>query len=94
VDDVAPIRAKEGRFLLYTQATTKGNSGSPLFFFDVTGNKALATGVHVAGLESLGTNVSVPIALHLDTQEKHFDTASNGNILYFFLDSLSNMHFH
>jgi hypothetical protein len=48
-------------------------SGSPLYLFDVTGKKALATGVHVAGQETLRTNYSIPIAFHLATQEKHFD---------------------
>jgi hypothetical protein len=33
--------------------------------------------VHVAGLESLGTNVSVPISFHLANQEEHFDNDAN-----------------
>ena len=82
MDDVAPIRAKEGRFLLYTESTTKGNSGSPLYLFDVTGRKALATGVHVAGHESLGTNISVPITFHIPIQEQHFDNDSNDGMIF------------
>jgi V8-like Glu-specific endopeptidase len=81
VDDVAPIRAKEGRFLLYTESTTKGNSGSPLYLFDATGKKALATGVHVAGHETLGTNVSVPITFHLAIQEQHFEKDFNDGMI-------------
>ena len=80
MDNVAPIRARDGHFLLYTESTAKGNSGSPLYFFDATGEKAFATGVHVAGQESLGTNVSVPIMFHFAVQEEHFDNASSNNI--------------
>ena len=91
-DDVTPIRANEGRFLLYTEATTKGNSGSPLYLFDTTGNKALATGVHVAGHALLGTNASVPVSFHLDAQEEYPDTASSqGMVLKYFLKIFINL---
>ena len=79
MDNVAPIRARDGHFLLYTESTAKGNSGSPLYFFDATEEKAFATGVHVAGQESLGTNVSVPIVFHFAVQEEHFDNASSND---------------
>ena len=77
MDNVAPIRARDGHFLLYTESTAKGNSGSPLYLFDGTGEHAFAIGVHVAGQESLGTNVSVPIMFHFAVQEEYFDNSND-----------------
>ena len=68
VDNVAPIRARHGRFLIYTETTTKGNSGSPLYTYDTKTNKALVVGVHVGG-HHIG-NTSVPITYHLVPQEQ------------------------
>ena len=61
------MRAKHGRFLLYMDTTTKGNSGSPVYTFDITGSKALVVGVHVAGHHV--ANTAVPIMYYMSTQE-------------------------
>ena len=74
VKDVAPIRAKDGGFLMYTETTTGGNSGSPLFKYDEKENKALVVGVHVAGHEI--ANIAVPIMFHLSPQEKFQESES------------------
>ena len=53
---------------MYMDTTTKGNSGSPVYTHDITGNKALVVGVHVAGHKI--ANTAVPIMFHMSTQEK------------------------
>ena len=79
---MAPIIAKQGRFLLYTDTTSKGQSGSPLY--TVRGQDAYVVGVHVAGHATLRTNSSVPISLHMSThvkfnEQKGKETQLQGN---------------
>ena len=60
------MRGKHERFLIYTVATTGGNSGSPLY--EIKENKAMVIGVHVAGHKV--ANTAVPIMYHMDPREK------------------------
>ena len=56
---------------MYMDTTTKGNSGSPVYTHDITGSKALAVGVHVAGHTI--ANTAVPLMFHptlMTIQEK------------------------
>ena len=55
--------------MLYTEATTKGNSGSPLY--EIRENKARVVGLHVAGHNV--ANTSVPIMYHMTPRETLHD---------------------
>ena len=57
-------RLWKGRHLLYREATSKGMSGSPVYFMDGNSKKAFVVGVHVGGSARL-TNCAVPISQHL-----------------------------
>ena len=65
------MRGKHERILIYTVATTPGNSGSPLY--EIRGNKAMAVGVHVAG--HTVANTAVPIKYHMHPREKLHDAS-------------------
>ena len=57
-------RLWKGRHLLYREATSKGMSGSPVYFMDGNGEKAFVVAVHVGGFARL-TNYAVPISQHM-----------------------------
>ena len=68
VEGVAPTRIKDGRHLLYLDATNKGNSGSPIFHHDEQSCRAYVIGVHV-GFSKMVANMAVPICYHMETSE-------------------------
>ena len=74
IDGVAPSRLKDGRHLLYLDATSGGNSGSPLYHYDTNMNIAYALAVHVG--HDFTANMAVPIEYHLETSTKRLPVMS------------------
>ena len=74
IDGVAPSRLKDGRHLLYLDATSGGNSGSPLYHYDTNMNIAYALAVHVG--HDFTANMAVPIEYHLETSTKRLPLMS------------------
>ena len=70
--DINPQRLKDGRHLLYMDATTKGNSGSPLYILQTVQSekKAYVVAVHVGSNGSKANggkgNCAVPLCLHME----------------------------
>ena len=64
--DIRPCVLKDGRHILYMDATAKGNSGSPLYIIkeEQSHKKAYVIGVHVGGSQDK-ENRAVPLALHM-----------------------------
>ena len=64
VDGVQPCRLHKGKHLMYLDATTGGQSGSPLYFIEkILGQlKAFVIGVHVGGTGRIHFNSAVPIS--------------------------------
>ena len=79
MDAVAPSRLKDGRHLLYLDATTGGNSGSPLYQYDPKLNTAFALAVHV-GHSDWVANMAVPIEYHIDTSMKRLPSATTNSL--------------
>ena len=70
--DISPQRLKDGRHLLYMDATTKGMSGSPLYILkeEKSAVNAFVVAVHVGsnGSKALGGkgNCAVPLCRHME----------------------------
>ena len=75
-------RLKNGRHILYRDATSQGMSGSPLYYIDEKENKAIVVGVHVGGNRIIG-NCAVPICYHMDTARKWITQPSSAGSIEF-----------
>ena len=65
-ENIAAIRLRKGRHLLYRDATSPGQSGSPLYYIDEDKKKAFVVATHVGGNRIIG-NSAVPISNHMKT---------------------------
>ena len=73
VDGVQPSRLHKGQHLMYLDATTGGQSGSPLYFIEkIQGDiKAYVIGVHVGGEKDIA-NYAVPISYSMQTSSQYY----------------------
>ena len=62
----AASRLWKGRHILYRDATSPGQSGSPLYYIDDDKKKAFVVATHVGGNRIIG-NSAVPISNHMKT---------------------------
>ena len=72
VDGVQPSRLHKGQHLMYLDATTGGQSGSPLYFIEKNQDeiKAYVIGVHVGGEKDIA-NYAVPISYSMQTSSQY-----------------------
>ena len=68
VDGVQPSRLYKGQHLMYLDATTGGQSGSPLYFIEKSLGQlnAFVIGVHVGGEQDIA-NYAIPISYNMPT---------------------------
>ena len=71
VDNVNPTRLEQGRYLLHTNTTSNGISGSPLYRLQPGMKNALVIGVHVGASRVMG-NAAIPISYHFEPAESSF----------------------
>ena len=71
VDGVRPSRLHNGQHLLYLDATTGGQSGSPLYFIEKNLGQlnAFVIGVHVGGEQDIA-NYAIPMSYNMPTRSE------------------------
>ena len=72
-DGIQPQRLPDGQHLLYTDATTPGNSGSPIFLLKDgdTSQEAFVLAVHVGGVQQNIANCAIPISYHINVDHEY-----------------------
>ena len=81
-------RLWKGSHLLYKDATSKGMSGSPLYFMDGNNENAFVVAVHVGG--QFLTNYAVPLSFHMTPlQTWNHMLSSTGNLHFYFKTYIS-----
>ena len=81
---ISPCRLKDGRHILYMDATTPGNSGSPLYFMreEQSEKKAYVLAVHVGSSSEGKGNCAVPLCRHMEIDTEFSAGKKSFRIMY------------